>query len=298
MTSISGFTKRVVSQVREQVVPQREKPNALTPVRSLALRAHAGQDGFDVAKKARTDARPLPPEPPVKTPDEQRREAIDRALATGEPQEFTNSDGKVETVEIDQTSWWFDGDTYDVKVGDDRFTVTFDTNKAVDKGEIFTKLVDAYSETPQNLRTNLNHVLITKDSHETDTGQSAAATAGDGRVTFYDNGQWVDEGVFHHEMGHLIGRAEENEDDGLFSDWFGEPAPVPNGWDDAAKADGNFSSDYAKADHDVDHNYTEDFAEAAAGYMAALDGGPAAMAAFKQQFPARYEILKGIYGEA
>ena len=299
MSLISGFARRVVSEVREQFVPEKLKPLSTqeSVTRNLAVRAHRGHDSFDSPAQVRHDARPPPPEEGP-SPDEARRSAIDRALETGEPQQFTNSDGKVETVEIDQTRWPFDGDTYDVKIGDDHITVKFDTNKEVDKADMLTKLVDAYSETPEDLRTNLKEIVITHKSYETDTGQGAAATAGNGKMTFYDNGQWVDPGVFHHEMGHLVGRSAENRDDGFFSDWFGEPSPVPNGWDDAAKSDGNFTSDYAEADHDVDGDYTEDFADAAAKYMEALDAGPEAVAEFKEQYPARYEIIKGIYGEA
>ena len=46
---------------------------------------------------------------------------------------------------------------------------------------------------------------------------------------------------------------------------------------------------------DLDGDYTEDFADSWEAYMAAIDAGPEALEAFKEQYPARYEVLQGIY---
>ena len=286
-------------QEARRLLPRPEaKPDPLSvaqpvvqPSRNVALRAHAGLDGFDGSP---APTRTLDKTPPAPTPEEARRAAIDRAVETGEPQEFVNSDGDTVTVQIEETGWPFDGDTRHVRVGDDSFTVKFDTEGEVDKNAMLTQLVDSLSETPAEYRGALNEVVITSDSYETDTGQPAAATAGNGKMTFYDDGAHMTEDVFHHEMGHLVGRQAENADDGFFSDWFGEPPPVPNGWNDAAESDGNFVTGYAEDDHEVDGDYTEDFAEAWAAYMRAVDEGPTAVEAFKSQYPARYEILEGM----
>ncbi len=301
--ALDGLKSRL--QQARRILPQVERPNPLSvakPVqpppatRNVALRAHLGQDGFDAGNAAVVHGAPAPgpigKTPPEPTPEEARRAAIDRAVETGEPQEFVNSDGETVTVQIEQTRWPFDGDTRVVRVDDEEFTVKFDTEGEVDKNAMLTQLVDSYSETPEEYRGELDEVVITSDTYETDTGQPAAASAGGNKMTFYNNGDFLTEEVFHHEMGHLAGRKAENSNDGFFDDWFGEPSPVPPGWDDAARSDGNFVGEYAEADHDVDGDYTEDFAEAYAHYMQAVDEGPEAVEAFQEQYPARYEILK------
>ncbi|MFP2904791.1 hypothetical protein ACLESD_06990 [Pyxidicoccus sp. 3LFB2] len=278
----------------------------LTESRNPALRTLGGDSVFETTRsKADEKAGPLfqmrgPGGLEKQDPAELREQAVEEAIAgNGQPVDFVNSDGKTEQVAIGQLPFAGE-DTYFVRVGDQTFQVEFQGGTDADREAFLAQVIDSYSETPPELRSSLEKIVVTPDQgSETATGNRAAASAGDGTITFYEDGQHLSEDIFHHELGHLIGRQQEEKGDGFWTDlgevFTGEPPPVPDGWDEAAMADGDFTSGYAKTDYQRDGNYTEDFAEAWKLYMAAIDGGPEALAGFRKQFPERAEILEDIY---
>ncbi|MCY1033567.1 hypothetical protein OV207_19100 [Corallococcus sp. BB11-1] len=228
-----------------------------------------------------------------------RRAAVDKALSTGGPVPFTNTDGKTEQVSVDRIATpLLGGAIYSVTVGDDTFSVSIAKDAHVDHQAVLAQIIDAYSETPEDLRGALESVSVRGEKGP----DGAAATAGDGHITFYDNAANVTADIFHHEMGHLIGRQVENANDsvlsGLIERLKGEPPPIPDGWAEAAAADGNHLNDYTEGSFEKSGNYTEDFAEAWSEYMRALDGGPIALAAFEALYPGRSEVLKDLYPPA
>ncbi|MFP2906247.1 hypothetical protein ACLESD_14505 [Pyxidicoccus sp. 3LFB2] len=285
----------------------------LTGSRNPALRTIGGASLFEgTPAKPSVNADPLAapaasgstlefrhPEPP-----EEQQAAVAQAVAgNGKPVDFLNSDGKTEQVVIEQVPSSSGQENYSVRVGDDTFSVEFQDETTADRKAFLAQVIDSYSETPPELRDSLDKVVVTPDKGPTTaTGGAAAATAGDGTISFYEDGKHLHEGVFHHELAHLIGRQQENNADSSITKFeesmSGETPPVPNGWETAAKADGNFTSSYAETDYNRDGNYTEDFADAWRRYMTALDEGPEAVAAFREQHPERAEILEDLYSGA
>lgn len=271
-----------------------------TPARiqNTAVRAFQGASGFE---SARITKPVLPPLPPLLPGDlgkliNPRRAAVEEALSTGNPVPFTNTDGKTEQVSVTQLPGGFVGggdDVYVVRVGDDQFTVRVEEGADADAEDVLAQVIDSYSETPEDLRGSLERVVVKKDADP----EGAAARAGDGTITFYDGGKYVTDDIFHHEIGHLIGRQVEDANDsflsGILEKLAGEPPPIPDGWAEAA--DGNHLNDYTEKSFNKSGVYTEDFAEAWSEYMRALDDGPEALAAFEQTYPERSEILEDIY---
>ncbi|RKH50560.1 hypothetical protein D7Y23_12925 [Corallococcus sp. AB050B] len=268
------------------------------PIQNTAVRAFQGASGFESVRPAKPLLPPLPPLGPGDLGKliNPRRAAVTEALETGNTVPFTNTDGKTEQVSITPVPVPFgDNDIYAVRVGDDTFTVSIERGGDVDAANVLSQLVDSYSETPEDLRGSLERVVIKKDPDP----DNAAARAGDGTITFYDGEATVTDDIFHHEIGHLIGRQVEDANDSFLSGFFerlrGEPPPIPDGWAEAAAADGNHLNDYTEDSFNDSGVYTEDFAEAWSEYMRALDGGPEALAAFEQLYPERSGILEDIY---
>ncbi|MBN8233083.1 hypothetical protein JYK02_36770 [Corallococcus macrosporus] len=270
------------------------------PIQNTAVRAFQGTSGFESARPAKPL---LPPLPPLLPGDlgkliNPRRAAVEEALETGKTVPFTNTDGKTEQVSVTQLPPGFAGggdDVYVVTVGDDRFTVRVEEGADADAEAVLAQVIDSYSETPEDLRGSLERVVIKKDPDP----DNAAARAGDGTITFYNGGEYVTDDIFHHEIGHLIGRQVENANDTWLSrileQYAGEPPPIPDGWAEAAAADGNHLNEYTEDSFNDSGVYTEDFAEAWSEYMRALDGGPKALAEFERTYPGRSEILEDIY---
>lgn len=249
----------------------------------------AGQSlGLDVKQLGGDDLFPFPKSNP-------REAAVEKALAAkGGPVSFENTDGKTEEVSISEVPG-SGGNTYTVQVGDDSFTVEFEEGTDVDREAVLAQVIDSYSETPADLRGSLENIVISAED-----GDGAAATAGDGTITFYDNDKNVTADIFHHEIGHLIGRQVEEEGDSIVEDigeiFTGEKSPpIPDGWEEAAAADGNHLNEYTEESFEESGNYTEDFAEAWSEYMRAIDQGPEALQAFEQKYPERSEILEDLY---
>ncbi|WP_216626944.1 hypothetical protein, partial [Corallococcus exercitus] len=267
-------------------------------LQNTAVRAFQGTSGFESARLMKPFFPPVPPLPPGDLGKliNPRHAAVEEALAKGGTVPFTNTDGKTEQVSITPVPVPFgNNDVYAVRVGDDTFTVSIERGGDVDAADVLTQVIDSYSETPEDLRGSLERVVIKKDPDPDD----AAARAGDGTITFYGGEANVTDDIFHHEIGHLIGRQVEDANDswlsGIFEKLSGEPPPIPDGWADAAAADGNHLNDYTEKSFEDSGVYTEDFAEAWSEYMRALDDGPEALAEFERTYPERSEILEDIY---
>jgi hypothetical protein len=223
-----------------------------------------------------------------------QKAAVDRALGNnGLPVPFVNSDGKTEPVSL-RHSPYGEGDTYTVSVGGDTFTVHFEEGSTADQQAALAQIIDSYSETPPELRGSLERVEVKAEPHP----DGAAATAGNGTITFYDGVKNLTEDIFHHEIGHIIGAQEENKADSPLEN-LGEKlsggergAPIPEGWEEAAAADGNHLNEYTEESHAESGEYTEDFAEAWSEYQRAIDQGPEALARFRAQYPARAKLLE------
>ncbi|GMT98396.1 hypothetical protein KH5H1_25150 [Corallococcus caeni] len=298
---LTKLLSRPLSPAPALQTPKAPTPATLTApprLQNTAVRAFQGTSGFEPARLTKPL---LPPLPPLLPGDlgkliNPRHAAVEEALATGNTVPFTNTDGKTEQVSITPVSLPFgNSDLYVVRVGDDTFTVSIEEGSDADAADVLTQVIDSYSETPEDLRGSLEHVVVKKDPDP----DGAAARAGDGTITFYDGQANVTADIFHHEIGHLIGRQVEDANDSILSGIFerlsGEPPPIPDGWAEAAASDGNHLNDYTEESFEKSGVYTEDFAEAWSEYMRALDGGPKALARFEQMYPERSEILEDLY---
>lgn len=309
-SSLRRFAPTVVPQPQVPKEPRAPRADAMSvpkpaETRNTALKTLRGDSVFETTQAKPGEKPRLNMFSPFGdlekvSAEARRQEAVEKALSgNGQPVDFVNSDGKTEQVAIAQVPF-FGEDTYLVRVGDDTFRVTFEGDTDADREAFLAQVIDSYSETPPELRSALENIVVTPEpGPETATGAGAAATAGDGTITFYDDGQHLSEDLFHHELAHLIGRQQEEKGDGFFTDlgevFGGEPPPVPDGWEEAAEADGDFVSEYAETDYRRDGNYTEDFADAWSQYMSAIDEGPEALDAFREEYPERARILEELY---
>ncbi|QSQ27598.1 hypothetical protein JY651_22960 [Pyxidicoccus parkwayensis] len=293
-------------------LPARPALSTTAPrIQNTAVRTLQGASVFESARNAKpviggfADPKPFLPLgglPELKPGDlgkhNPRREAIEQSLATGATVPFTNTDGKTEQVYVQQIPGGINGDSsYVVRVGDDQFTVTVEAGADVDVADVVTQVVDSYSETPEDLRGSLNHVVI---KGKADPGGAAATANSDtGTITFYGGEANVTEDIFHHEIGHLIGRQVEDANDTFLSriieSVIGQPPGIPDGWSEAAAADGNHLNEYTEESFEESGTYTEDFAEAWSEYMRAIDQGPEALEKFEETYPERSKILEDIY---
>ncbi|MFP2899447.1 hypothetical protein [Corallococcus sp. 4LFB] len=300
---LTKLLSRALAPAPALQTPKVSTPAPLTApprIQNTAVRAFQGTSGFESARLTKPL---LPPLPPLSPGDlgkliNPRRAAVEEALATGNPVPFTNTDGKTEQVSVTQLPGGVAGggdDVYVVTVGNDRFTVRVEEGADVDAEAVLAQVIDSYSETPEDLRGSLEHVVIKGEADP----EGAAARAGDGTITFYGGEANVTADIFHHEIGHLIGRQVEDANDswlsGILEKLAGEPPPIPDGWADAAAADGNHLNDYTEESFEDSGVYTEDFAEAWSEYMRALDDGPEALAEFERTYPERSEILEDLY---
>ncbi|MCP3138109.1 hypothetical protein [Pyxidicoccus xibeiensis] len=279
----------------------------LTESRNPALRTIGGTSLFeaDPAKPGQKAAKSTQEPAPAADVQEQavtsdaQKDAVKQALAAnGEPVEFVNSDGTKEEIVIERAKR-SDSDSFVVHVGDDSFRVDFKDGTPANRERFLAKAIDAYSETPPAQRSALSNFVVTSEAGgKTATGSPAAASAGGGTITFYNDAEILNDSIFHHELGHLIGAQQDAKSDSVGErageELSGETGPVPDGWRNAALADGGFLTPYAEADFNQDKNYTEDFAEAWAEYMNVIDEGPEALAAFRQMYPERTRILEEI----
>lgn len=114
-------------------------------------------------------------------------------------------------------------------------------------------------------------------------GFSSGATASMGVIHFWNGNRNMSDDTFHHEFGHLLGQ-RLSKDNGY----------VPEGWEDAIKADAKAPTSYSGA------SPTEDFAESWAMFMRVKAGKPAyeagakTEAEFVEKYPARAKLLQSI----
>jgi hypothetical protein len=229
----------------------------------------------------------------------QREQAVKNALERpGERQQWWNSDGESQEISI-------------TKDGDDKYKInltgtdngqpysndlTVKLDQGIDPNKALPNTIDYYSETPTAVRGDIQEIEFKNgqgpliDGTE-DPNDRAAADERGGKITFYDGTANLNGHVFHHEFGHGIGEQFEDREDGGLENFgegiFGERGKsVPKEYEEAAKKDGNFTSDYAKAS---ENSYVEDFADAWSSYMEAIDQGTPAVDAWKAKYPNRAE---------
>lgn len=116
-------------------------------------------------------------------------------------------------------------------------------------------------------------------------GFVSAATATQSKIQFWNGNRNMYEATFHHEVGHLVGQRLSKKGDSF----------VPEGWEDAAKADAKVPTSYAGA------SMVEDFAESYSVYVTLRNGRPAYaagtkdLAEFEEKYPNRAKLLAAFY---
>lgn len=111
---------------------------------------------------------------------------------------------------------------------------------------------------------------------------SAAATAGNGGINFWNGYDNMQPEVIHHEFGHVMG---QHFDTGSYH---------PVGWEDAIKADNQWVSDYAKETVDEDFAETWMTYQSIQNHFARAKGAPMTMEEFIQRYPHRAAIIEAI----
>ena len=225
---------------------------------------------------------------------------IEQAIESGKPVEFMNSAKQTEEVSVKRTGSKDGKDLYEVKVGKNSFEVKLPPEH--DAVEEIAKLTDYYTQTPEHLRDSLKQVVVENGRNPNDEywaevydipGFTSGATGGNGTMTFYHGTKNIVQALFDHEMGHIAGQKSEGEQDqwldGFFEWITGAPQNVPEGWQEAAKKDGNHVSDYATK------SPSEDFAETYRFYIEAKRNGPEAFEDFREEYPARAKLLDDIF---
>jgi hypothetical protein len=218
-----------------------------------------------------------------RTPDIARKQedAVQRAIETGQPVPFVNSNGQVEQISVRQ-----DGEDYIIQ-GEDGHEVRIHAEPGYPEerlAEDVAALTDYYSQVPEHLRGQADRINL---------------HPGDYRANYVPDDQTInlgsddiDEKTFDHEWGHAIGSQTAAQGDGWVERFLekatGETG-TPEGWAEAQQADGSAPSEYS---HEAAH---EDFAESWLAYVEAREEGPEALAALQEQYPHRYAILESIY---
>jgi hypothetical protein len=147
---------------------------------------------------------------------------------------------------------------------------------------------------PPALRGALETITVDEGANPTDAefGRQydkpdfvSAASAANGAATFWHGTKYLQEDVFLHEFGHVLGQTLSTKNE-LF----------PDDWPAAIAADARSVSSYG------DTNATEDFAEAFWVYMTLRRGGrptndglPATLDAFASAYPRRAAILEAVF---
>lgn len=158
------------------------------------------------------------------------------------------------------------------------FQASFDAG--VDPRAVLPSILNDYSETPLALRASFKTATFHAERGEpittTDNPDDfAGANATDGHINFFDGARNVS--LFHHEVAHLFGQDAKGG------------GHIPEGYEAAARSDGNFTSGYAE-DASSSTGYTEDFADGWEQYMHAIDDGT--LADFRRQYPARARFFE------
>lgn len=223
-----------------------------------------------------------------------------RAIESGKPLTMVNSNGETFQAEFKHLRTDDKGNQYhSVGVGDHRFVTYSEVGSQTPSALL--DLANFDSMTPKHLRGELHRVNIRKDGNPSDEHFAekygiedfhAAATAGGNVINFWNGTSSLNEQVYNHEMGHLIG-ARRGFTDRVYDKWnFSEDAGnVPIGWGDRIKKDNQSVSDYG------DKAIGEDFAESWEHYMGARIRGSAAVTEFRTEHPNRFQLLDRIYND-
>ncbi|MGE0494929.1 MAG: hypothetical protein AB7S38_37310 [Vulcanimicrobiota bacterium] len=221
-----------------------------------------------------------------------------RAIESGQPLTMVNSNGETFQAEFKHLRTNDKGNQYyNVAVGDHRFLTYSEAGSQTTSALL--DLANFDSMTPKHLRGELSRVNIRKDANPSDEHFAerygiedfhAAATAGGNVINFWNGTSSLNEPVFNHEMGHLIG-ARRGLTDGVYDrmNFSDDAGNVPIGWGDRIKKDSQSVSDYG------DKAIGEDFAESWEHYMRARLQGTAAVTKFKTEHPNRFQLLDRIY---
>lgn len=234
--------------------------------------------------------------PEVDTVDERTPEIIEQqeasvldAVTSGQPVEFTNSNGETEMLSITQLDSSGDNAVYEI-TGEDgnKIRITSELG-ASDNRVALARVADYYSQLPPGVRDSVSEIELLQHA---DDFAAADYQSGNDHIRFYDGLVNLNEEVFNHEYGHGIGYTESDKDGGFLGIFGGTPEGAPEGWQDAIQGDKANPSDYAGT------SYVEDFAESWSAYLEAREQGPEALQRLMEAYPNRYEILDQIYENA
>ena len=297
---LQGATPEVKTGDRLQLSSSTEPKSSLREVSEKAREAQKKATTPETSPEKKTEKSPETTVPTNlfnrKSPALQAQEAaIEKALA-GEIIAFSNSSGATAIVKVAPLDAKKAADTQAkqairLTVDGHQFQVTLDAG--LDAKEALAKLTDYISKVPGHLRPALKSITLSQTPNPEDAywartfgldSFSSAATAGGVAITIWnlkENPHNLNEGVFNHEMAHLIGTAYSTSRTR-------HAEMIPPGWEDAIRADSGRVSNYAS------HNANEDFSEAWRYYLEARQT-PEKLKEFKQKYPNRSRILEAIY---
>lgn len=226
-----------------------------------------------------------------------QEEVIGKAIA-GEAVSFPTLDERAVDVRIDKREPKSDAQADRIS-----FTVTvagnsFELNLRgdLDAPDHIARAVECYAKVPEHLRPLLKTLDLEPAPNPGDAEWArifgvptfaSAATAGGGKITIWNlhaNPLNLSEGIFDHEMGHLIGESRSTSRTR-------HAEMIPPGWEAAMEADGKRVSAYAE------HNANEDFADTWRFYLLARRY-PEQFEEFRKTYPNRVKILDAIYEQS
>lgn len=209
--------------------------------------------------------------------------AILEALETGEPVEFTNTEGDTEEIRLTQNGGnGRDYVSYELETSDGQ-KVEIRSGLSYNETRVaLARLTDSFTQVPEHHRDELRTITLEAGPDE-DRPEVAARYRWEVRglgpfrretkeeMVFYNGLRNINEAIFDHEFGHAVSKQ------------------LPDGWEEAMQADGASPSQYANT------NGKEDFAEFWAAYVEARQTGPEALAALEAAFPNRFPIAEHRY---
>ncbi|MNX36214.1 hypothetical protein D3C86_664950 [compost metagenome] len=301
ITRLSGPTPDTKTGDRLQLSSSTEPKSSLRDVSEKAREAQKKVATPETSSEKKTETSPettVPTNPfNRKSPALQAQEAVIEKALAGEIIAFPNSSGATAIVRLaplDAKKAASDAQAKQairLTVDGHQFQVTLDAG--LDPKESLAKLADYISKVPGHLRPALKSVTLSQTPNPEDAywarvygldSFSSAATAGGVAITIWnlkENPHNLNEGVFNHEMAHLIGTAYSTSRTR-------HAEMIPPGWEDAIRADSGRVSNYAA------HNANEDFSEAWRYYLEARQT-PEKLREFKEKYPNRSRILEAIY---
>ena len=236
-----------------------------------------------------------------------QQDAVEAAIRTGEPTQYTNSAGEVITVTITSVPG-ADTPTYQVSLGDG---TQFKVESELGVSETIEAIANVLewgstSGVADGIRRYPDNVRFVQQTHPNGWAASYYTTfdhtGPNHTMTFYNGTYAIDQGTYYHEIGHGIGTdLAETRLQLVLVD--GKPAiipvkdtGIPEGWGDVmdeaeANGIGSVSAYPGTYENEVDRQ-EEDFSEAYAGYMQAKDHGPEALEAFRQAYPYRSAFIE------